>query len=689
MSPTGPQAAAESAAARLAAFRAVALDRLLWLSATAALLFMGALVATKLPPVTIAFGVVQVLALFGLAFARKLAYRPRAWCFVALTAANWAVGVPLFGAAISVSALISGLSTVFLAALLLGPRAVAIVGVLLLGELVWLPRELFQAGWLRGDPGARIPWFDIAASAGYFLVQLMVGISLVIHGLERGFAESLSLLRAAEENEHRFRGIFEAGPEVVVLVDSATGAILDVNPAFERLLGWPRAESLERTLADLDVIRLEPLLRLRERIWAIGTVERVEMELRRRDGAVLVSEVSGRRTNIGGRAMTVVVARDVTHERHLTAAVRHAQRVEAMGSLAAGIAHNFRNALATVVPNIAVALENAPAELRPVLEDAQRSAAVAVELARDLTRMARRQDEGPRESVDAGAVVREVAGIARRTFGAGIDVRDQVVESLPRAAGRTGQLHQVLLNLCINARDALESTARPSIVLEARRAVSGGVELAVSDNGCGMAPEVLQRAGEPFFTTKPEGRGTGLGLSTAFAIVRDAGGRMTVTSRLGVGTTFRIELPEAGGERAESSGAPARRAVDLGGRVLLVDDDERALASLVHQIEGLGIEVDGFSDPLTAWEHIERQPQRYRVLLTDLDMPSLDGVELAARARRVNGAIAVVVLTGSPDARRPSDAAAVLLKPISMPDLAVALERCLGLSPAGGEVPQA
>jgi signal transduction histidine kinase/CheY-like chemotaxis protein len=411
----------------------------------------------------------------------------------------------------------------------------------------------------------------------------------------------------------------------------------------------------------------------------------VELEVTRRGGERATLQLSARRVRNGGAPVTVLIARDVTHERRLTAAVRHAQRVEAMGSLAAGIAHNFRNALTAVVPNIAFALEEAPAGLRPLLEDALKAATSAIALATELTRMSRHEGDGPREDVDIAGVARDVAAICRKTFGDHYRIEEAIERDLGRLRGRAGQLHQAVLNLCLNARDALEGVDQPRIGLSARRlAGDHQVEIVITDNGCGMGPETLRRLGEPFFTTKGEGQGTGLGLSTAFASIRDVGGRMSVESHPGAGSTFRILLPAqpAGGSAAaQAAGRPLPRP---GGRVLAVDDDRLALDTLARQLASLGVEAETFADPLAALERLSRATTEVQVLITDLEMPGLGGAELAARARAIAPGLSVVVVSGTPDPVLPSSPDAVLLKPVATPDLAAALERCLRLQERDG-----
>jgi len=202
----------------------------------------------------------------------------------------------------------------------------------------------------------------------------------------------------------------------------------------------------------------------------------------------------------------------------------------------------------------------------------------------------------------------------------------------------------------------------------------------VVDNGCGMDADTLRRIGEPFFTTKAEGLGTGLGLSTAFAAVRDAGGRLSAASSPGA-TTFTVELPlHRDRATAPEQSAPRPLRPDL--RVLVVDDDGLLLEAVCRQLVSLGLEAEAFTDPVTALERLRTAPRAFDILITDLDMPVLSGKELAEQAHQIAPALPVVVLSGTQGQEPVPGAVAVLAKPATSATLAEAVGRCLGLGAA-------
>lgn len=436
-----------------------------------------------------------------------------------------------------------------------------------------------------------------------------------------------------------------------------------------------------RTPSEVGLIREADRLLLHGRLESEPELDDLELPVRRRDGAVLSVQMALRRTEIAGKRMTLLIIRDVTTQRRLESAIRHTQRIEAMGTLAGGIAHNFRNALGSILPNLDYCLSAAPPGLREPLEDARSAASAAVDLAARLTRMAH-QDAGVHEGpVELRTVLADVVGICRSTFGARIAIRESLGEGGVVAGGR-GDLHQIFLNLCLNARDAVEDASAPRIEVSlARSADRARFIVTVADNGHGMDEETRRRMGEPFFTTKPEGRGTGLGLSTAYAAVRDLGGRIAVASTPGAGTTFTIELPVARGRVPSAEQAPAQ-ALRGNVRVLVVDDDPMLLEAVSRQLASLGLEAEPFTDPAAALARVRSAPRAFDLLITDLDMPGLSGRELVAQAHRSEPGLPIVVLSGTPHGEPIPGAAAVLAKPASTTDLAAAVARCLHLDPA-------
>jgi PAS domain S-box-containing protein len=517
----------------------------------------------------------------------------------------------------------------------------------------------------------------IALGAMPLVGMLAAAVHIVLRGLIRGFDEALASLRAAQQSDRRFRGVFEMTPDPMMLLRLSDSTCLDVNPAFERVFGWPRDEVLGALPEDLGVLNADERELLLRRVAQGQQPGELDLVAHRRDGRELNVALSARAADVGGERLALMVARDVTTQRKLESAVRHAQRIETTGALAGGIAHNFRNALGAILPNLDVCLEDAPEHLEPALRDARAAASAAVDLARKLTRIARREVGGAPAPVTLSELLADVTALCRGTFGARLDVQLEVVED-GTVLGDRGELHQAFLNLLLNARDAVEEIREPRISVRLGRSEDGGLQVTITDDGVGMDEATVRRLGEPFFTTKGEGKGTGLGITTAFAAFRAAGGRVAVTSSPGAGSTFTVVLP-----RSEAApGAAPKVAARLGGRALVVDDDRRVLEALGRQLGGLGIEAELVDDGPQALARLRENTGGYSLLVTDMEMPGMDGRELIEQAHAVAPALPALVITGSMRCDPVPGALMVLAKPVSTVELAAAAARCLGVDAA-------
>jgi len=498
-----------------------------------------------------------------------------------------------------------------------------------------------------------------------------------VAGRERAQAE----LRASEA---RFRGIFDTVPEALVLLRARDEVVLDANPGFERTFGWRREEVLGRPLVEAGLP-----VELSARSLEEGEMRGVELRARRREGAAVDVQISARTAELAGERVVVAAARDVTEEKRLAETLRHSQRVDAMGDLAAGISHNFSNALAAILPNLEWCLEDGLSgppgglDVRHALEDALHATQSAMELARQLTLVARRERDARREEVDAVGVLRAVLRMCRSTFDRGLRIEDAIAPAEAIVLGPPGHLHQVLLNLCINARDALAASPEPELRVEAferrgpvREGQGGSRHLVirVRDNGCGMSPATLARLGEPFFSTKGPGRGTGLGLATAFGIVHDLGGRITFTSTEGKGTTFVVELPLVEGKRKGSPAAVGAVAL-AGRRILVVDDEPLVRAALFRQLRAVGAEVTGAVDGSEGLARV--RAERFDVVLLDLSMPGMPGTQVLSELAADRSAPPVIVVSGDAHKAGAETAAAVLEKPVEAAELTRTIVRVL------------
>jgi PAS domain S-box-containing protein len=377
---------------------------------------------------------------------------------------------------------------------------------------------------------------------------------------------------------------------------------------------------------------------------------------------------------------------DIRVEHQLSTRLRRSARREAMGDLAAGVAHNFNNMLATILPNLEMLEDYVPPAALPILQDARRAARSAADLVRQLMAFARPEPAVVSAlPVDLTALVAESVRLCRRTFGGSVEVVAAIPDEPIHVTGASSSFQQVALNLLFNARDATTARSRAHIGIELRlegEHPSAEAVLIVHDNGEGMSAETLARLGEPFFTTKGPGRGTGLGLASTYGVVRDAGGTVRCHSALGEGTRFEIRLPARRPHpaRAPASVAPSAAPPDAAsrGRILIVEDERLVREALRRQLESLHYDVVLAASGEEALGVLDAERGAFATILMDLAMPGLCGPELLVRLREGWPDIPVVVLSGQPDvALEGMGAAEVQQKPLSTRELRAVLDRVI------------
>jgi PAS domain S-box-containing protein len=478
--------------------------------------------------------------------------------------------------------------------------------------------------------------------------------------LEREVAERL---RVEKSRALLARAVDQAG-EAIAVAD-ASGVFEYVNPAFEQITGWAAAEICGRKAADAspDLFEgtagreLRAALRL-SKAWKGG------IPLHRRDGEPLDLElvVSPVHDAQGQVVSFVTAARDVTEERRLLEQLRHSQRLEAVGNLAGGVAHDFNNLLSVINGYAATARDDLPEDhpVREDLDDILRAGKRAADLVRQLLAFGRRQPMAL-EVVDLDAAVVEIEKMLRRLIREDIELVNAPGATTPWVTIEPGQLEQVLVNLVVNARDAMPRGGRitvstASVTLSGQEArVPGGepgswVRLRVEDNGVGMEEETLRHVFEPYFTTKEMGKGTGLGLSVIYGIVRRCRGFIDVKSRVGVGSTFDIYLPAAGAPRMHEPVRPEQAPCPTAGRpgetVLVAEDEPQLLELLRNKLTAQGFAVLAAANGKQALELAERHRGRIDVLLSDVVMPQMSGPALAERFRALRPEGLVVFMSG-------------------------------------------
>ncbi|MBI5905017.1 MAG: DUF3365 domain-containing protein [Deltaproteobacteria bacterium] len=587
----------------------------------------------------------------------------------------------------------------------------------------------YRQGDIRGGISVSIQYGPYLAAIGKERFQSLTAHLLIgILGLAGVWAGNVSLRRSERmlrEREELFRSQFEQHAAVKLIVDPDTGGIVDANPAAARFYGWPRERLRRMKIGEINTLPPEELAeKLRE--VGSGAGGRYEFRHRRADGSVRDVEVYSTRIQAKGRGYLHSIVHDVTdrkrgeeERKRLESELAQSEKMESIGRLAGGVAHDFNNMLMVILAHSEMAIGKIGTEesVREDLVEIRNAAERSAVLTRQMLAFARKQAVAPvvldlnatvegmfamlrrlmGEPVvlDLNATVEGMFAMLRRLMGEEIDVVWLPQAGLWPVKMDPGQIDQILANLCANARDAIAGVGKVTIRTEnasldgafcARHpgSVPGEyVVLSVGDDGSGMDKEILERLFEPFFTTKEVGRGTGLGLATVYGIVRQNNGVIEVDSEPGDGTVFRIYLPRHAGEVAKSgAGSPAEIPMGHGETILLVEDERAILELGKSLLEILGYSVRSAGTPAEAIAIIEGSAERFDLLLTDVVMPGMSGKELADRLQEARPGMKCLYMSGyTADviAKRGilDEQVAFIQKPFRMRDLAMKLRKVL------------
>ena len=570
--------------------------------------------------------------------------------------------------------------------------------------------EIFAKGSAHGIMRMRAANGDVRDWEYHNSEQRLADGRRIVRGLAHDVTEQLKAVRELRASEQRFRALFEQAAVGVAYIDSRSGQLLEVNRKCADILSRAHEDLLARTFPSLfhpqDLSRYDELMAQ----LAGGAVSDFATELRMlgKEGAdvwvalsvSLVSRVDSRRP----RHMAVI--QDISARKHaeqqraiLEAQLRQAQKMEAIGTLAGGIAHDFNNLLTTMVGNVELARLDVP-QGHPVhvsLDAIAAAARRATELVRQILAFSRKQ-ASQRSVIALGLVIADSVRLLRASLPAAIAIELHLEDEAPLVLADATQIHQVVMNLCTNAWQAIgDKPGRIDITLDgveigpgaAPEGVAPGryARLRVRDTGDGMDAQTLERIFEPFFTTKAAGRGSGLGLSVAHGIVKDHGGTIAALSREGEGATFEVLLPAAMDATATAGEAEQSLPLLGQGRVLYVDDEKAVAFAVLRMLESLGYNAMVCHSGEDAIECVRRNPQAFDVVMTDFSMPGLSGVDVACEVARIRPDLPVILTSGYA-ARAGEDIAGAssrlrLDKPFDRRALSEALGRALKLKSAG------
>ncbi len=517
-----------------------------------------------------------------------------------------------------------------------------------------------------------------------------------LESLAENIAAALSLWQARQKSNLLIAAV-EQIAEGIMITD-IDGAIRYVNPAFEKITGYSPEELIGSHPGILKSGEHDKSFY--EELWetlTCGQVWKGRFVNKKKDGSLYEEEatISPVRGDSGETVSYVAVKRDVTNELRLEQQLRQAQKMESLGTLAGGIAHDFNNILGVIMGH--VQLMQLDVEDGTPMEDSLNSVLAASYRAKDLVRQIlafSRQSKQERIVMQIAPIVKEALKMLRASLPSTIEIRQDIKGMNAAVLADPTQVHQILMNLCANAAHAMSETGGlltvgvMNVDVDASLASrypglkSGSyVKLTVTDTGQGIERSVIGRIFDPYFTTKPKGKGTGLGLAVVDGIMRTHGGAIAVESEPGKGTTFDLFFPceqsEPAGEAGDFMAIPVGHE-----RVLLVDDENEIVELVRSMLERLGYEVISRTGSIEALEVFKRRHGEIDLVVTDTTMPNMTGILLTEELRKVRPAIPVILCTGFSEGITREKALAMgfkelLMKPVLLRDLGEAIRRAL------------
>ena len=539
-----------------------------------------------------------------------------------------------------------------------------IIGLLLLRQIITIHENLALSRQLRSELLERTRAEEELRRARDELELRVAERTAQLAEINEGLLLEVAQRRQAEEalreSESRYRAIMEQSADGIFLLDPETRRIVEANAAFQRMLGYSAQEivglsqydfvAVERTVVDQ---RFEELLRTKAPLSD-------ERQYRRKDGSLVDAWVNRSLISYGGKEVVCTLVRDLTEKKALEAQSLRAQRMESIGMLAGGISHDLNNILAPILMG-AELLEQRVSDpeslkmLSSISANAQRGADIVKQILTFSRGM-----EGDRSPLSPRYLLKEMDNFIRETFPKTLEIKTEIPKDLWTISGNTTQLHQVLMNLCVNARDAVPEGGTLTLSAQNLRidqtyarmhpeAEPGSyVVLAVSDTGKGIPAPILPQIFDPFFTTKEKGKGTGLGLSVAYSIVKGHGGFIEVESEVGRGSRFRVWLPAS----PSLEGAPAQEgekpSLPCGkGELILVVEDEASVREVIQAtLEAHGYRVATASDGSEAVALYAQHQEEIQAVITDMAMPIMDGLATIRALQRIQPAVRVIAVSG-------------------------------------------
>ena len=525
----------------------------------------------------------------------------------------------------------------------------------------------------------------------------MCGGQKLVFCVCRDITERKRAEEALRESEERYRTLFEASPDGILIADAETMKFRYASPSLCEMLGY-----CEDELKKMGVEDIHPKDKLEDITADFEARTRGEKTFTennpclKKDGTIIYMDISGTTTVIDGRKCIIAFFRDITPRKKLEEQLRNASKMEALGTLVGGIAHEFNNVLAIIMGNAELSFVALP-DWSPVhsnLEEIRTASLRAKDVVRQLLSYIRKI-EYKKQPLRLIPVVKDSIKFLRAAIPANIDIHHTINAEADIVLADPTQINQVLINLCTNAYHAMEETGgsleiemhnvaleEDSVTIDPELVPGNYVKVTVSDTGKGISPQIIDRIFDPFFTTKEVGKGSGMGLSVVQGIIKSCGGSISVESEPGKGTTANLFFPVIEGESVLESKPVVEESPTGNERILFIDDEKSIVIMAREMLEQLGYQVETKMSPVEALELFRSKPDEFDLVITDMAMPKMTGDILVKKILTIRPDIPIILCTGFSERISEENAdevgiKAFLSKPLVMRKFAVTVRQVL------------